>query len=567
MYSLETLQHPLCKNLQYAKLVRSFEKIHYEEHTLERPYIGDQLDYDIRNWHCGRAIVIKAPVGSGKSYTVNKKIIPYAIKHGKNILIVTNRSPLNVSYKKDIAKTVGKGGCYTDEGLQQACEFDNVFIVNYQGLESFIANHRHIAFSYVICDECHYFLQDAGFTDCTGFALNSIPKEYPGAVRIYISATIKEVLPYITRAELYNCTVDEYGNCFRIENNRKYCLNSHIPVVYNMDSDYSRVNLEFFESTENLADFLERQPSKVLAFCDSKKECSDFAELMGGGLVINSEFLHENPDVLNRLVKKESFEEKCMCSTTVFSNGNNICDNSVKSVVITLTDPTEIVQMAGRRRLNYSDENDNFTLYIKIPDIGHVVKKIHRIRTLNDEIDKCKQNYAHLLDIIKDGNDDIAKKIRAIFKVNRQTLKYEINYLCEEKLYLDLYHLEFIYTLLTELGKEAYCEWISRLFDKAFEYNMIFVSLKSKKEELKNFISEYGFPLNKSEFKEFCDDFLRERIRLFGSNKADNLSSSRKTPAIRSINNRLKEYKLGIEIIRNDDQYYIKTLIEGGDVQ
>ncbi len=552
--------HPLTQMLRFSSKIRNYVKIKYEKYFLERPYIGNQLDYSFKNWRKERAVIIKAPTGAGKTWFVIKKIVSWVISKNKNILIITNRSPLNLSYKKEIAKMTRLYNCYTNEGLQQICEFGNVFVVNYQGLENFIVSHKHIDFSYVICDECHYFIQDATFTDCTGRAIDIIPKEYANAVRIYISATIDEVLPYITRAELRECTVDNDGNCWYVDqrNGNTHSLNNLIPIVYQMESDYSKVNLHFFESTDYLIGFLKNQLSKTLAFCNSKKECADFVKLMGGGLAISSEFLRENPEELKKLVETESFEKKCLCSTTVFSNGNNICDSTVKSVVITLTDPTEIVQMAGRRRLDYSDETDGFDLYLKIPELGHIMQNIIYIKELQEEIDKCKKNYNYLLDVIKGGNDKRANIIRSIFRVNRQTQRYEINYLCEEKLYSNLYYLEYIYALIKESGKEAYCEMMAKLFDKEFNNNMIFGSLDLRKKELSDFIMEYGFPLTPGQFEEFCEDFLGERIRLIGSCKADNFGVNRKTPASKSINNRLAELDLGIEIVRENNMYYIK---------
>ena len=89
---------------------------------------------------------------------------------------------------------------------------------------------------------------------------------------------------------------------------------------------------------------------------------------------------------------------------------------------------------------------------------------------------------------------------------------------------------------------------------------MMFESLDEKKGELAEFIKGYGFPLNCGEFEEFKEVFLKERIRLLGSHKADNLGSGRKVPAIRSINKRLKEFNVGLEIVRENDIYYLKDI-------
>ena len=191
------------ETLMYPKRIRTYRRISYEEHTLQRPYIADQLDDDLKCWSCKKPIVIKAPTGAGKTWFVTNKIIRRAIRRSEYVLIITNRNPLNLSYKQEMAKLPGKYKLYPTELLQLEEDFGNVCIVNYQGLRSFLSKHTHINFKYVVCDECHYFLQDATFSDCSGSVLDMIPQRFKSSVRIYISATIDEILPYITRAELY----------------------------------------------------------------------------------------------------------------------------------------------------------------------------------------------------------------------------------------------------------------------------------------------------------------------------------------------------------------------------
>lgn len=560
MSSLDLFLNPLVKPLMHPNSIRDFLEIQYEERTLMRPYIGDQLDYCIMHQHPQRAIAVKAATGTGKTWSVIHNVLPFAKRCNQYVLIITNRNPLNLVYKKEIAEITGIKNHYTTEGLQEAQAFDNAYIVNYQGLEVFLAKHRHIKFSYVICDECHYFINDSTFSDCTGPVLDMIPKEFASAVRIYISATIESVLPYITRAELYNYNIDTYGNTYWKNGAPAQTLNgqSLVPLVYKMDSDYSKISLKFFEDTNLLTQQLRDKPGKVLAFCDTIKECAKFVSLMGGGLEINSEFLKNHPDVLESLVKNEGFSEKCLATTSVFSNGNNIKQKDVRDVVITLLDQTEILQMAGRRRIDHDDPNDGFTLYIKIPKIGKIKQKLHLVYTLQERIQKCKKNEDYLMRLIKDGHDKDAETIRHVFYYNSSKKKYEINYLCEDTLYAQQHYLEFLCDLLEEKGSGAYCEIIANLFDKQFEESMLFRSTASKTEELEAFVKGYGFPLTPSELKEFCEDFMEERLRLFGLCKADNLGAGRKTPASRSINNRLSELGVNLEIVREDNMYYIK---------
>ena len=559
MYSLNTLIHPLVSPLWYPQRIRNFVNIQYEERTLQRPYINCQLDYDLSYcWSYKKPIVIKAPTGSGKTWFVIKKVVRRAIKRSEYVLIITNRCPLNLSYKQELAKITGKDGLYTPEGLQGAYEFGNVYIINYQGLKSFLHTHSNIKFSYVICDECHYFLQDATFSDCSGSALDMIPRKFESAIRIYISATIDEVLPYITRAELYDCNVNCNGDVF-LKNliYPQFPTGTHLlPVIYRMDSDYSKVKLQFYENIDFVTDYLKTQKSQVMAFCSSKKECKKIGDAIGDSLVIDSPFLHSNPEVLKSLIEKEGFDEKCLATTSVFSNGNNVCKKSVRSVIITLLDQTELIQMAGRRRLDYCDSNDGFTLYLPIPTLSQLQQELHRIYQFQEDIKKCKQSPIYLMKIIKDGGE-YAEQIRNVFEVDSKTEKYKINYLCEDKLYSEIKYLNFIYALISDAGKEAYCAMIASLFGKEFDESMLFSTLEDRKEAMKSFIHEYGFPLSESEFENFKADFLTERLKLFGAAKADNTGSSRKSPGITAINRRLLELNIDIQIERKDEAYIL----------
>lgn len=549
MHSLNTLTHPLSESLRYPKRVRELIKIEYEERILERPYIGDQLDYESNNyWSCMRAIFVIAPTGSGKTRLNIDTIVPRAVKRGEYVLILTNRNPLSSAYKQEIAKAVGKDGIYTLEGLQSACDFGYVYVVNYQGLKSFLNSHSHIKFSYVICDECHYFLQDATFSDCGGTVLDTIPREFKSAIRIYISATPDDIFPYITRAELYAWNVS-WENIYL---NQPQTAQNILPIVYKMDADYSKIKLQFYENIDQVIEFLKLQQSQILAFCSTKKECKKIGEAIGNSLVIDSEYLHDNPEITKSLVEKEGFDEKCLATTSVFSNGNNISSKSVRSVIITLLDRTELMQMAGRRRIDYSDINDGFTLYLPIPSLSQLKKEIFRKQQQVNEIKKCKQNEAYMMSVIKDGGE-FAELIRNVFELDTKSMKYKLNYLCEDKFYFDIKYLEYLYALISELGNDAYCTEIAAMFNKAFDESMLFSSSEDRKKQLSSFIIGYRFPLSKDTFEDFKQDFLNERIKLFGPAKSDNTGANRALPGLRSINNRLSELGINMQIKQDGD--------------
>ncbi|MBR5809145.1 MAG: DEAD/DEAH box helicase family protein [Clostridia bacterium] len=214
--SLKLFENPVMHDLIYPSRIRGMMNLEYEERQLEGPYIGDQLDETLKLWHPDRAVVIAAPTGTGKTTFTIEKIVKKAIKKGETVLIVTNRNPLNLGYKKDVARTTGLADCYTIKGLQKEKKFGSIYVVNYQALQGFLYSTNDIHFSYVIADECHYFLQDSTFSDCTYTVLNLIVNKFGDSIRLYISATIDEVLPYIARAEMDKNSINHNLEKFKL---------------------------------------------------------------------------------------------------------------------------------------------------------------------------------------------------------------------------------------------------------------------------------------------------------------------------------------------------------------
>ena len=322
-------------------------------------------------------------------------------------------------------------------------------------------------------------------------------------------------------------------------------LKPFLPVLYKMSADYSKIHLKFYDNLDLVLDYLKRLNSQTLAFCASKDECSLVGSAFESSLVINSEFLHENPEVLEKLIENEGFTELCMATTSVFSNGNNVKKKSVKSVIITLLDPIELIQMSGRRRLDYGDDNDSFDLYIQIPTLDELEYELQKLEAKENKLKYYDRNYLALMRAIKDDCED-SELARAVFEIDVKTRTYKINKLTLDKLYIDQRYLEFLHALISENGPTAYCDLIAAMFGKTFDSNMLFASYEDRKSELRKFILSYGEEMTEEMFNAFKIEFLKKRIELFGKSSADNLGGNRKTPGMNSINNRLNELKMGM---------------------
>lgn len=565
----------MTKILMKSNRIREACKVKLEEHKLDRPYIGDQLDFVFKNCSPEKAIIIKAPTGAGKTTFVLEKIVKRALYTSKNVLILTNRNPLNIDYKTSIATFTGTVDEYTDVGLKNATQFETIYIINYQGLESFLRKNRCVHFAYVIMDECHYYMQDAPFSKHSEFVMKTIPKKFANSLRVYISATIDEVLPYILINELPPFFVDDFGilhyadpymkrmhdvaqEVAQCRGFRPESIYDSLPMVFTMDEDYSKISLCFYEKRTELLDNLKENKTKSLIFCNTVKDCNEVAEYLDDTLVVYADRLKNEPELLKELVCNEKFDQSCMATTSVFSNGNNIKDRGVKAVAIEHLDPVEIKQMAGRRRISPYIQNDGFTLYLKIPTLDELKDVYNDCECKLAQFKRYVNDEVSLLYIHEKLQDN--PFIDSICRVNPVERCYELNLMTRDKFYETMKYVEFLYALISEKGIEAYCEHVASMFGKTFDESMLFMTHKKRVDLLKTYIETFKFPLEINEFKDFCDKFRSKRITIFGRHSSDSTDSSRGTPKYVSINRRLEEFGINYKIVKSGEMFYLEEL-------
>ena len=559
--------NPIIKTQQYPKRIRPFMDVNLKVTSLKGPYIGNQLDYEMKCWSSKCAVLVRGPTGCGKTTFILEKLLRYAKIQCKNILIVANRNTLNLAYKKRLAEITGVASYYTDEGLICAVQFDNVYVVNYQGFTSFCKQHKHIKFSYIVMDECHYFLSDAGFNSSSGEVLDMIPMCFKDAVRIYISATLEEITPYIIRAELYDYEIwddivyeklTDYPICnVRLGELFSGYHNIPFPEMYILPESYDRIELNFFDDAEQLMMSLDAIESKTLVFTDSIERGKKLKAMVSSARLISSEILADNPHIAKELIETEKFEEKFLITTSVFCNGNNIKDTKVENVVTFPTDKTEILQMAGRRRINHASESDSFSLFIYVPSLSELNYRIQATRELLEEIENCKKSEIHHLDVIKNDIYPLSEQIRNITTINLENRKYQINYLSEDKLYMQLKHLEKIKYLISNYGKTAYCKEIAEWFDEEYSPEMWFYTEDDKLTAMLDFVKMFPKVMNRKEFVDFSRKVTEKRISLFGKTSADNTGKKRKPLGHTALNNRFKEIELPVAVSFDDETYFI----------
>ena len=146
-------------------------------------------------------VFIEAPTGSGKTYFILNKLLPYAAEQGRNILYLSNRTILEEQVKKQLGSILyeieeKKDDMITYKIFPYPDKFASVTVLNYQAIVGFFKQGLYFnlqdKYYYVIFDEVHFFLEDALFNPYTEICLYKLFNLLFDSVKVFISATIEE---------------------------------------------------------------------------------------------------------------------------------------------------------------------------------------------------------------------------------------------------------------------------------------------------------------------------------------------------------------------------------------
>ena len=172
--------------------------------------------YDKPSWddeERGSCIFISSATGSGKTHFILNKWLEYMMRRRKSILYLVNRSILKDDIKEKIAEKKMEDpniSNFIDVKLYQ--ELENDLKGNekeaaknggegkkekdgahaYKGMET-----DSMKYDCVVCDECHYFLTDSNYNVDTSLSFRWVQDCFSHKVRIFMSATIDDIMAYI----------------------------------------------------------------------------------------------------------------------------------------------------------------------------------------------------------------------------------------------------------------------------------------------------------------------------------------------------------------------------------
>lgn len=327
-----------------------------------------------------QAIMITAQPGKGKSYFIKNLLYDYCVSHDLKILYLLSRKAVTDEFTLE---------------LKESHKDDRIKVFTYQSFEM----PEYPAFSgydIIICDECHYFIDDCTYNKYTDRSFNRIMNSKE-TLKIFMTATPDPVQEMIQEQIQLK------------------------PI--SLDYDYSFMNVNFFsahnrkqretEVKKIVSDIIKNSPEqdkgeKAIVFCDSAK----FAKELHITCTKDSLFVcsrnnedssrytkYIDEEAYQKMLKDHKFEQQFLFCTPALDVGFSIKDKKVKYIICLFHDWNSIEQAIGRKRINGKD--DKITLYL--PDysnesIGGLMKNNQKIFThynyyMNNGLDAYIKKY------------------------------------------------------------------------------------------------------------------------------------------------------------------------------
>ncbi len=383
-------------------------------HHFQNQNVADTLREHIDEWESAFPVFVSAATGSGKSTLAYRDILSKAKEKGKNVLLLSNRVSICEQQKKKIMEILNcpLRDLLTDKGVREQDVFGYASVLTYHRLPSFLSNPENQKWieniGYVICDECHFFTSDAMFNGQCDSLLKLIVKKLYFAVRIYMTATPWDTVHRICEAE-ENHFLD-YRRTFVDARNRLY-LDKRYMHFYSFDSDFSNVDLNFFEDFSEIIPLIHAgNDERWLVFIDNKEKAQSLkSKFKVPTLYIDAE--SKSLEEWQKLISDEKFEAKILLATSVIDCGINLIDPTLKNIVIMSDNRVAMMQMAGRKRCQ---EGERINVWVQEPSkqkLANRKKRLEHFVQLELEFDSliCEKDKQRFATQLWYSDDDIER--------------------------------------------------------------------------------------------------------------------------------------------------------------
>lgn len=325
-------------------------------------YLAEQIQLDqVEQWDSGK-VVLDCATGMGKTTLINEVVAKVAGNKNACVLFLSSRTALTQQQLANLTKL----------GVT------NMEVKTYQWLESLLEKGQEDEvkdkYAFIVCDECHYFTNDATFNNNTPVSYQWIEKQ---PTVIYMSATGEAVFKYMK----YKESIDWY---------------------YYTDMDYSKVStITFCHSDEHMIECIENiynNGEKAIVFMDKLVKDGGLGTRvhtpMMSWFLDHQEDCHfmcskyrKEYDSINEFdtaIQDGKFDKQFLFCTQALDVGVDIHDEKCKHAIVEMFDVDSVLQCLGRIR-----NKENAHYYIRVYDKQTLVGKAHTLK--NNFIDKAKE--------------------------------------------------------------------------------------------------------------------------------------------------------------------------------
>lgn len=381
------------KLLQLAELTPDFQ-IGNATH-----YLSDLFGQaELNHLKLGYSAIISTEVGTGKSTAILK--IAAAMPGHENIYILSNRKYCLIQLKREYLKMIGMSTSNWNDDAVLGYDTENVTFMTCQKLARKGPCYKFPSESMIVLDEIHYLLNDAVFSSDPMIIQKILHWNKASTKRIYISATMDEVLDEIIQIESKYEDSTNIHDIFR--NNEIYKINKTlIDQIYLMESNWEHLCLKFYHYSDidELATYLNENRTagkKSLIFIRNKNRGEKLKEKLDDCEMVFS--TDDEMPILSKISDRAEYSCGNLISTKVLENGISITDDKVDTIVIDELDPTVFKQFLGRVR-NSRTKPRKLTLILPDYSLSELIQmqrqyyeRIKEIQTVIKEPEYCMAN-------------------------------------------------------------------------------------------------------------------------------------------------------------------------------
>lgn len=454
-------------------------------------YVAENMENFLSYLNPLRAIVLATPMASGKNTFVEKLYCENPATQKMRLLYVSNRCILDREIKRRISNKLGLYPHIDTMGLSDIDVFGNITVMTYQSLVRRLHDLNWCKqFDMAVFDECHFLCADATFNKDCGYLLRKIPQLFMTAIRIYMTATVDVVLPYIVDVEcnkyaklrwikrhLPNSeyTKNILENCWDNDLVRKLILDEAVytreypvPLVFEQAADFSYVNLKFLFDEADLIKTIKSSKCKNLVFVDNKEYGEDLARKIDADYVdADSKYkISTDNDVLNKIIDTQKLERN-LVSTSVICNGINIKDPDLKNIFIRCDDKSTLIQMLGRKRVK---NGEKVNVFVIVPNKATVLYRLNNAKRILSYVNLSKENGKEFMKMLI-SNSEMYTAVKALIHVCDDMCYFD--WMTVEMFRRNCYNYEKICEMLDGGNCELYCKFVCSWLNITFDPQMI----------------------------------------------------------------------------------------------